>query len=463
MENKTENKNFEKSQFSLRITYDILATILAWFLSYYLRFYVIPNAVMEPITFFLGLYPVSLVSTLVFLFMLRMYESDVVSHRGREIEGIFKVSSGSFITFVVLYYYRFEIKVSRIALLLYWVLLFFFLLLGRSFVHIRARRNIIAGKYNKNTLLFGYGQRLEKYYVFNNMAGNTSMIRFVGQYKGKERIGDLAQLEGESLEQVVKDNGIEIVVISFPEGSPERDPAVREGLELLNAKVYLLPHLPNSYAGSKIMDFHSIPAVQLNSSELSLGKRFIKRTFDLVSCSLAVLLLSPLLLFLALLVKMSSPGPVLFRQKRVTRDGKIFEMLKFRSMRTDMPEENGPHWTEEDDPRVTKIGKFLRKTSLDELPQFFNVIGGSMSLIGPRPERPELVDEFKNTIPGYDIRHKVKSGISGWAQVNGLRGNTSIEKRISYDLYYVRNWSMYFDMKIVILTFFKGFINKNAY
>ena len=163
------------------------------------------------------------------------------------------------------------------------------------------------------------------------------------------------------------------------------------------------------------------------------------------------------------MVKLSSKGPVFFRQKRVTRDGRVFEMLKFRSMRTDMPEQNGPHWTEEDDPRVTKLGRILRKTSLDELPQFFNVLSGSMSLIGPRPERPELVEEFKKTIPGYDLRHKVKAGISGWAQVNGLRGNTSIEKRVAFDLYYIRNWSVFLDFKIVILTFFKGFINKNAY
>ena len=200
-----------------------------------------------------------------------------------------------------------------------------------------------------------------------------------------------------------------------------------------------------------------------DSSELSLGKRFVKRTFDIVTCSFAVILLSPLYLLLAILVKLSSPGPVFFKQDRVTRNGKIFKMLKFRSMRTDMPEQNGPHWTEENDPRITKIGKLLRKTSLDEIPQFFNVLGGSMSLIGPRPERPELVEEFKKTVPGYDLRHRVKAGISGWAQVNGLRGNTSIEKRVSYDLSYIRHWTILFDVKIVILTFFKGFINKNAY
>ena len=138
-------------------------------------------------------------------------------------------------------------------------------------------------------------------------------------------------------------------------------------------------------------------------------------------------------------------------------------MLKFRSMRIDMPEKNGPHWTEKDDPRITRIGRLLRKTSLDEIPQFFNVLEGSMSLIGPRPERPELVEQFKKTVPGYDLRHRVKAGISGWAQVNGLRGNTSIEDRVSFDLSYIRHWTLGFDFKIVILTFFKGLINKNAY
>lgn len=138
-------------------------------------------------------------------------------------------------------------------------------------------------------------------------------------------------------------------------------------------------------------------------------------------------------------------------------------MLKFRSMRIDMKEKGGAHWTEENDPRVTAIGKFLRRTSLDEIPQFFNVIQGSMSLIGPRPERPELEEIFEKEIPGYNMRHRMKAGISGWAQVNGLRGNTSLVKRIEYDLYYIKNWSFAFDLRIVFLTFFKGFINRNAY
>ncbi|MBQ3729288.1 MAG: exopolysaccharide biosynthesis polyprenyl glycosylphosphotransferase, partial [Spirochaetales bacterium] len=325
-------------------------------------------------------------------------------------------------------------------------------------------KNVKSGRFIQRTLIVGYGKKVTDYYNSTIESGDGSRIKFIGQYLGAEKLGDLEQIQASTLAQAVEENEVDVVIIGFPpDDSRNKMLATNQGMELLNAKVFLLPDIPRSYAGSKITDFYSIPAVQVNSSELSLGKRFVKRTFDIVTCSFAVILLSPLYLLLAILVKLSSPGPVFFKQDRVTRNGKIFKMLKFRSMRTDMPEQNGPHWTEENDPRITKIGKLLRKTSLDEIPQFFNVLGGSMSLIGPRPERPELVEEFKKTVPGYDLRHRVKAGISGWAQVNGLRGNTSIEKRVSYDLSYIRHWTILFDVKIVILTFFKGFINKNAY
>jgi exopolysaccharide biosynthesis polyprenyl glycosylphosphotransferase len=202
--------------------------------------------------------------------------------------------------------------------------------------------------------------------------------------------------------------------------------------------------------------------LNLNAAEIGVFQRFEKRLFDVVSCSIVVLLLSPLLLIISLVIKISSPGPIIFKQKRVTKNEKVFTMYKFRSMRTDMAE-GTVHWTEENDPRITKIGRFLRRTSLDELPQLFNVIGGSMSLIGPRPERPELVERFNGEIPGYRMRHRAKAGISGWAQVNGWRGNTSLERRIEFDLFYIRNWSPLFDMKIVFFTFFRGFVNENAY
>ena len=180
----------------------------------------------------------------------------------------------------------------------------------------------------------------------------------------------------------------------------------------------------------------------------------MKRFIDTLVVILFAPLWLPLLAVAALGVRIALGSPVLFRQERIGRGDKPFTILKLRTMLTG----EGT-----DAERLTPFGRLLRKTSLDELPQFFNVIGGSMSLIGPRPERPELVEQFKQTIPGYDLRHRVKAGISGWAQVNGLRGNTSIEKRVAFDLYYIRHWSVFFDFKVVILTFLKGFINKNAY
>ena len=463
---KQKKGNFERFQFKLRLFTDIIATWSAWFLSYYLRFFILPGGARDSLGLFVALSFLALLSSVFFLFYNRLYESNVVSKWSREVGSLLRVSVDVFLTFVVFYYYLMNIVVSRVALAIFLVIHFLFLFTGRRIVNSIIGVKVRSGQFLQRALLVGYGKKMQDFYDTNMSHGPSARIKFIGQFMGGESpVGDLAQIEAENLEAAVKANDIDMVVISFPpaDASKNKVEAIHQGLELLNAKVFLLSDIPRSYAGSVITDFYNIPSVQLNNSEMSLGRRFVKRTFDIISCSLAVIILSPLFLFLALLVKLSSKGPVFFRQKRVTRGGKVFDMLKFRSMRIDMPEQNGPHWTEEDDPRVTKIGRLLRKTSLDELPQFFNVLSGSMSLIGPRPERPELVEEFKKTIPGYDLRHKVKAGISGWAQVNGLRGNTSIEQRVSYDLYYIRNWSIFFDFRIVILTFFKGFINKNAY
>ena len=169
------------------------------------------------------------------------------------------------------------------------------------------------------------------------------------------------------------------------------------------------------------------------------------------------------MIVIAIIVKTTSKGPVIFKQERVGLHNKTFKMYKFRSMEVQPVEEEKKGWTKKNDPRVTKIGRILRSTSIDELPQLFNVLKGDMSLIGPRPERPRFVEQFKEEIPRYMIKHQVRPGITGWAQVNGYRGDTSIKKRIEYDLYYIENWTLTFDIKIILMTFFTGFVNKNAY
>ena len=193
------------------------------------------------------------------------------------------------------------------------------------------------------------------------------------------------------------------------------------------------------------------------------GNIFLKRVADIAGSLAGILITSPLMLLLAFLVKLSSPGPVIFRQERVGLHNKSFYMYKFRTMEQQPPGEEKKAWTVKNDPRVTGIGRIMRRTSLDELPQLFNILKGDMSLVGPRPERPLFVEKFREEIPRYMVKHQVRPGLTGWAQVNGLRGNTSIRKRIDYDLFYIENWTVGFDIKIIFMTFFTVFINKNAY
>ena len=212
-----------------------------------------------------------------------------------------------------------------------------------------------------------------------------------------------------------------------------------------------------------VEEFEGMPFIHLRESPLHGWSSAAKRVFDIVF-SLGVLIgLSPLLLVLALLVKLTSRGPVLYRQERMGLDGQRFRMLKFRTMRVDAEAETGPVWATTADTRRSPLGAWLRRFSLDELPQFVNVLRGEMSVVGPRPERPVFVERFRQTVPGYMLRHKVKAGVTGWAQVNGLRGNTSLEKRIEFDLEYIERWSLGMDLKIIALTMVKILVERNAY
>ena len=213
----------------------------------------------------------------------------------------------------------------------------------------------------------------------------------------------------------------------------------------------------------QFVDVRGLFLLKLKSSPLSGWQGFIKRVFDVTLSIIGIMFLSPVLLLAAILVKLTSRGPVLYKQERIGMDGKTFNILKFRSMISDAEAKSGPVWAKRDDPRVTAIGRFLRRTSFDELPQLINVIRGDMSLVGPRPERPHFVQEFKSVIPKYQERHRFRSGITGWAQVNGLRGQSSIEERTKYDVYYIENWSLAFDLKILILTLVAIFKGENAY
>ena len=211
-------------------------------------------------------------------------------------------------------------------------------------------------------------------------------------------------------------------------------------------------------------DLLGLPVINIRYVPLSnTFNALIKRLTDIIGAVICIIIFSPVMLVSAILVKTTSKGPLIFKQERVGLHNKPFQMYKFRTMYVQTEEEERKGWTQKNDPRVTSVGRFLRKTSLDEFPQLFNVLKGDMSLVGPRPERPQYVEKFREEIPRYMIKHQVRPGMTGWAQVNGYRGDTSIRKRIEHDLYYIENWTLGLDIKILFLTVFKGFINKNAY
>jgi len=235
-------------------------------------------------------------------------------------------------------------------------------------------------------------------------------------------------------------------------------------LDVATVNVRIVPDLFGfATLHSRIGDFDGLPVVSLRESPLYGWNRLLKRGMDLVVGAVLLVVFGLPMLVIALVVRLTSRGPAIFRQERASLDGTTFPMLKFRTMRVGAEARSGPVWAEEGDPRATRVGRFLRRTSLDELPQVLNVIRGDMSLVGPRPERPVFIERFKHDIPKYMLRHKMKTGLTGWAQINGWRGNTSLEKRIQYDLYYIENWSLWFDLRILLLTPFKGLIHRHAY
>jgi len=259
-------------------------------------------------------------------------------------------------------------------------------------------------------------------------------------------------------------NGIDLVFVCLPPEEEHWAEKLFSALAMTTVEVKALPAICEFISlRAEAEVFEGLPLITLQGSPLQGWNLMMKRLVDVLGATAALLLCSPLFLFIGALIKVTSPGPILYRQTRMGLDGVAFEMLKFRSMRVGAESQSGPVWAQPGDDRKTPIGSFLRRTSLDELPQFWNVLKGNMSIVGPRPERPEFIVRFRETLPQYMLRHKMKAGITGWAQVNGWRGNTSLEKRIEFDLYYIEHWSIWLDLKIMWLTIWQGFVHKHAY
>lgn len=266
------------------------------------------------------------------------------------------------------------------------------------------------------------------------------------------------------LEILLERYPVDAIYLAVPNAMSPQVPKLLQRLERFAVDVRLIPdvrlkYLPQSMAVSEL---EGMPILSYRESPLAGMGGVFKRTIDILGSLIGLITLFPLMFLIGVLIKLTTTGPVIFRQRRVSLGGDTFWIYKFRTMAT-MHEDEDHSWTQQDDPRITRIGKWLRRTSLDEIPQLLNVLIGEMSLVGPRPERPELIDRFREDWRGYMIRQHVKAGMTGWAQVNGLRGNTSLRKRLQYDLFYIRHWSVWFDLRILLLTIVRGFVHKNAY
>ena len=343
-----------------------------------------------------------------------------------------------------------------------------FMLVGRFLWKMNVRRIIWKGKNQPNFLVIStkeYAAEMVKQFssrIYNgfNLSGLAIMDEKLDDTV-IERIPVVCSKD--NLLEYVQKNVIDEVMIKMPENRKEVDELtwtlLQMGVVVHIALDYTDHALPNRVV-ERIGGYTCMTTSINTASSIPMG---LKRLTDIMAGLVGCAITGVAFIFVAPLIYKASPGPIFYCQERVGKNGRRFKMYKFRSMIVQDEKKEKKGWTTKDDPRVTTVGRFIRKTSIDELPQLFNVLRGDMSLVGPRPERPQFVEKFKEEIPRYMIKHQVRPGLTGWAQVNGYRGDTSIKKRIEHDLYYIENWTLGFDFKIIFLTFFKGFINKNAY
>ena len=334
------------------------------------------------------------------------------------------------------------------------------------YVLVRMRKN---GMNLKRILLVGYSRAAEEYiYRINSNPQWGYVVRGIlddsiergTMYKGVKVIGRI-----DNLLVILPQNHLDEIAITLGLNEYYKLERIVGLCEKSGVHTKFIPDYNNIIPTKPYTeDLLGLPVINIRHVPLSnTFNMMVKRCMDVCGSLAAIVVFSPVMLLMVLLIKLTSPGPLIFKQERVGLHNRPFQMYKFRSMEVQKERDEQKCWTVKNDPRVTGIGKFMRKTSIDELPQLFNVLKGDMSLVGPRPERPQFVEKFREEIPRYMVKHQVRPGMTGWAQINGYRGDTSIRKRIEYDLYYIENWTVGLDLKILFLTSFKGFINKNAY
>ena len=457
----------------LMVLIDAAITAASFMLAYYFKFYILndgPGVGVLPATEYFKLLLFIVPMYMLLYYFCSIYAPKRTVRRRFEIFGIIKANFIGVIALIILLFLVVrELNYSRSVIGFFYIFNVGFTAAFRIFLR-KGLRTIRRQGYNlKHILLVGYSRAAEQY--IDRLADNPQWgyvacgilddhIPAGTLYKGVKVLGRLGNLE-----IILPENKLDAVAITLPLKDYDNLQSIVGICEKSGVHTKFIPDYNGLIPGRPYTeDLLGLPVVNIRYVPLTnTGNILIKRIADIAGSIVGIIVTSPIMLAAAVLVKASGPGPVIFKQERVGLHNRPFSMYKFRSMTMQPPGEEKKAWTVKDDPRVTKVGRFLRRTSLDELPQLFNILKGDMSLVGPRPERPGWVEKFREEIPRYMIKHQVRPGLTGWAQVNGLRGDTSIRKRIEYDLYYIENWTPGFDIKIVLMTFFTGFVNKNAY
>ena len=446
---------------------DLAVTTGAWFLAYWIRFSLLPSPDGIPDFHLVAeALPLVLVLATVSYRLAGLYEIHRLRQMPRELGVVFKAGSLLFVLVITTAFYRRDLYESRMALALFFALNALGITVARRLLWHVLRYFRGRGLNYGRALIVGSGRTGEL--VARTIAENSwtglQAVGFVDEPNRREsrqlpRLGSIDEIA-----DVASDHKIDHVFVALPLTRYGELPQIYQALSDILVEVQLVPDVPG-FTGIKprLLEIDGVSFVNLRQDPHRGWPCLAKRAMDLVVGSAALLVLSPLMLLLALAVKLSSAGPIFYRQSRTGMAGSQFGMFKFRSMRVDAETQTGPVWAARKDDRCTALGRFMRRWSLDELPQLFNVLAGHMSLVGPRPERAVFVEKFRRQIPGYTQRHQVKVGITGWAQVHGWRGNTSLRHRVQCDLYYISHWSIWLDLQILLMTFRYGWRHRNAY
>lgn len=423
-----------------------------YFFSWYLRFksglFVQDAGVLPAKTYFSALFLI-IPGYLLLYSIFQLYMPRRVKSYRKELMDIIRANGIGFMIFILVLYFIKQEHFSRQMLCI-----FFLINISLEFASRYLIRTILwkmrkQGLNQKHILMIGESQMAEQY--MDRLRENPKWgYQVFAHLKDEEKLERI--LEGNELDEVV------IALRAEDYGKLER---IVDVCEKAGVHTKMIPDFGNVISTRPyIEDVQGIPVIHVRRVPLNIMRnRVAKRAVDLIGATVAIILFSPVMLLTVLVVALTEEGSVIYRQERVGLHNQVFYMYKFRSMIMQDEEKEKAEWSTRNDPRITPVGKLIRRTSIDELPQLFNVLKGEMSLVGPRPERPQFVQKFRDEIPRYMVKHQVRPGMTGWAQINGYRGDTSIEKRIEYDLYYIENWTMVFDMKILILTIFKGFFD----